>query len=353
MRSSVDALERDIAEMRAMASAIKPASELLANSPSPEVKAYLSVRRRFDYSSLIVALYASFEQFVEDILTSYVNIIAKQVSYGSLPDQLTGKHLQKTAELLAKGEINQVRYPGLTHFQLIKNLFHCLSGNSPYELNYIAVAAHDRNVRYDELGVLLRSVDFSHEDIRHAQPLIKWYYDEQKMTGELPASVPATVIQQRLDNFVERRNDVAHRGGNPSDRLGIEAMQDLVEFVSALAHSIFTLFVSHYFRNRHVGTTDCERLTLVEGPYKKQHVWVVERPLSRLYLEQPAFALAPSFLVRWGRVKSLQLQEADHASVEPDGTGSVGVRLDFPAPRGAELYVLSSEDETIWPAPPG
>ena len=78
-----------------MASAIKPASELLANSPSPEVKAYLSVRRRFDYSSLIVALYASFEQFVEDILTSYVNIIAKQVSYGSLPDRI---HWQAPAE---------------------------------------------------------------------------------------------------------------------------------------------------------------------------------------------------------------------------------------------------------------
>jgi RiboL-PSP-HEPN len=112
VRSSLDALERDIAEMRVMASAIKPANDLLAASTDPDFKAYLSVRRRFDYSALIVALYASFERFVEDILTSYVNIIAKRGSYGSLPPKLTNKHLQKTAELLARGEIDQARYPG-------------------------------------------------------------------------------------------------------------------------------------------------------------------------------------------------------------------------------------------------
>lgn len=352
MRSSVDALERDIAEMRAMASAIKPTSDILAESRHPHVRFYLSVRRRFDYSALIVALYASFERFVEDMLISYVKVIAKQNSYASLPRKLTNKHLRKSAELLTKVDIDQVRYPGVTSFQLIENLFRCLSGNSPYDLNHIVVAAHDRNIRYDELGKLLGLVDLSHESVRQAQPLIDWYYDDQKMTGERPDSVPRAVVSQRLDNFVERRNDVAHRGGSPSDMLGIEEMQGLVEFVFALAHSIFTLFVSHYLRKRHVGAADCERLRLVEGPYKEQRIWVVERPLSRLHVKQPAFALSSTFLVRWGRVQNLQINGVDHISVEPGGTEPVGVRLDFPVPSNAEVYVLGAEDESIWPTPP-
>jgi hypothetical protein len=353
VRSSVDALERDIAEMRAMASSIRPASDLLSKSTNPEVKAYLSVRRRFDYSALMVALYASFERFFEDLLTSYITIITKHDRYGSLPSKLTDKHLRKTAELLAKGEIDQVRYPGQTHLQLIENLFHCLSGNSPYELNHIAVTAHDRNIRYEEMGTLLKIVDLSHDHIRQAQPLIDWYCEDQRITGARPASVPETVVRQRLDSFVERRNDVAHRGGNPSDRLGVEEMQGLVEFVSALAHSIFTLFVSHYLRKRHVGAADCERLNLVEGPYQKQQIWVVDRPRSRLHVKQPAFALSSTFLVRWGRVQNLQIDGVDQTSVEPNGAGSVGVLLDFPVPRNAETYVLGAEDELIWPAPIG
>jgi hypothetical protein len=114
MRSTVDELERDIAEMRAMASAIKPATDLLAKSPNSDVKAYLSVRRRFDYSALVVALYASFERFVEDILTSYTKIITEQEKYGTLPVKLVNKHLKRTAELSGKNEIDQFHYPGVT-----------------------------------------------------------------------------------------------------------------------------------------------------------------------------------------------------------------------------------------------
>jgi hypothetical protein len=351
VRSSIDALEHDVTEMRAMASAIKPASELLTTSANPDVRAYLLVRRRFDYSALIVALYACFERFVEDILSSYVELIANQNSYGLLPQRLIGKHLQKTAELLSKGDIDQIRYPGITPFQLIENLYHCLSGNTDYALNHVAVAAHDRNIRYDELGKLLGLVDLSHDAVRQAQPLIDWYYEDQKMNGPPPLSVPATAIQGRLDNLVERRNDVAHRGGNPSDRLGVDEMQSLVDFVVALSRSIFTLFVSHYLRKRHVGAADCERLSLVHGPYEKKHVWVVRGPRSRLLLNQPVFALSSTFLVRWGRVKNLQVKGAAQTSVEPNSTELVGVELDFPAPGGAHVYVLASEDESIWPPP--
>ena len=68
-------------------------------------------------------------------------------------------------------------------------------------------------------------------------------------------------------NWISRSR--SHSGGNVSDRLGVEEMQELVEFVFALAHSIFTLFVSQYLRKRHVGTADCEALTLVDGPLQK------------------------------------------------------------------------------------
>lgn len=333
-----------------MASAIEPASVLLATSTDPNVKTYLSVRRRFDYSALIVALYASFENFVEDLLTAYVKNVAKRESYEKLPSRLVRKHQTKTGELLAKGEIDQLRYPGVTSAQLIGNLFHCLAGDSPYELNHVAIAYHDRNMRYAELGTLLGLVELSVDTVRQAGPLVDWYYESQKMTGSRPTVVPEIVIQKRLDDFVERRNDVAHRGGDPLNRLGIEEMRDLVEFVFALAHSIFTLFVSHYLSKFHVGAVGCARLTLVEGPYRNQHVWIVKSPSIRLHTSQPSFALSQRFLVRWGRVQSLHIDGVDHPSVGPGSTELVGVRLDFPAPRSGRLYMLDAEDEVIWPA---
>lgn len=333
-----------------MASAIKPVNVLLAKSASPEVKAYLLVRRRFDYAALIIALYASFERFVEEILTSYTRIISQQERYGLLPQGLITKHLTKTAELLSKGKIDDFRYPGLTSNQLVENLHLCLSDAWPYELNHVAVTAHDRNIRFDELGKLLGLVDLSHDAVRHAQPLVQWYLQDQDLSGAPPASVPTTVIHQRLDQFVERRNDVAHRGGNPSDRLGVDDMQSLVEFIHALSASIFTLFVSQYFVKVHVGKAGCEQLRRVEGPFNKQSVWVVERPTSVLYINQPVFALSTGFLTRWGRIQSLRINDTDHVFVTPDENEAVGVQFDFRAPESAQVYILGSEDETIWTA---
>jgi hypothetical protein len=257
-------------------------------------------------------------------------------------------NLEFSSTSVSGREGDLLRYPGVTHFQLIANMYHCLSGKTPYDLNYVAVAAHDGNLRFAEMGKLLRVVDVSHDDIRQALPLIEWYYNDRKLTGAAPVSVPTIVVQQRLDELVERRNDVAHRGGNPSNRLGVEEMQALVEFVLALSRSTFILFTSHYLRSHHVDNEDCERMKLVEGPYKKQHVWIVQRPQSPLHINQPAFALSTTLLARWGRVRNLQVDGIDHPRIEPGGPESIGVLLDFPAPENAEVYVLRAEDPSVW-----
>lgn len=352
MRSTLEAFQGDIEEIHVMASAIKPANDLLAQSTDSAVRRYLAVRRRFDYSAVIVALYASLERFVEDLVISYAEVASRRDLYTALPERLVSKHLQKTAELLSRGRIDQARYPGVTQHQLIENLFGCLSGATPYTLNPVAVAAHDKNIRYDELQTLLNVVDISHDAVRRADPLIEWYIGEQKMTGARPDAVPTLVVQQRLDNLVERRNDVAHRGGNPTDRLGIDEMRSLVEFVSALCRSVFTLFVSHYLRKWHVGTSGAGLLTLSRAPLQKKHVWVVNPPSFQLRVTQPIFALSPGFLARWGRVQSLRIGTDDQAVIDPGGTHPVGVRLDFAAPAGAELYVTAGEDEVVWPVIP-
>jgi hypothetical protein len=352
MRSSVQVLERDIAEIQAMASSITPVNELLRRSSDPTVSAYLSVRRRFDYSALIVALYASFERFVEDIISIYAQTLARRGNYSSLPTGLIRKHLNKSAELLGRA-IDNSRYPGVSHLQLVENLFMCLSGNSAYSLNHPAIIAHDQNLRYNELGSLLTVVELTHEDVRRAGPLLDWYRNEQGLAGVSLNEVPQIVVRQRLDNLVERRNDIAHRGGNPTERLGGDEIRELVDFILALAHSVFTVFVAGYFGKHHVGSSDCAQLERTEGPYEGQRVWVVKPPSLRLYVSQPIFALSAGFLARWGRVESLRIDGVDHTSIEPGGDKDIGVKFGFATPKTARLFVLAQEDELIWPAAAG
>ena len=348
MRSSVEVLERDVAEMKALADSIRPASDLLAVHGDSRIKAYLSIRRRFDYSALIVALYASFEQFVEDILRSYVTSLAKSQSYGNLPPKLTAKHLRKSAEFLARGEINLERHPGFTSIQIVENLLSCLKGSAEYQLNSIAVTAHDRNIRYEELAMLFSSIGLVHDSLRQADPLIDWFVSDQHLVGPRPTQVPATIIKQRLDELVGRRNDVAHRGGNPSDRLGAEEMIGFVDFIGALARSIHTLLVSEYLQ-QDANKKNSVSLSLLKGPFRDNSIWVVQPPNCTLYVNQPAFALSKTFLVRWGRIRSLKIKGEDRTTInENEICDSVGVLFDFAAPPTSRVFVSKADDNFAW-----
>ncbi|MFJ7660709.1 MAE_28990/MAE_18760 family HEPN-like nuclease, partial [Methylobacterium sp. NPDC097178] len=325
MRSSIEALERDISEITAMARSIDPISKLLNSSENREIQAYLQVRRRFDYSAVIIALYASFERFMEDIVTAYVTILSRQDRYAALPQNLLSRHLMRTGEILSKSRIDAARYPGVTANKLVENLHLCLTGAHPYELNHVAITSHDRNMRYDELGLTLKLVEISQDDVRKAQPLLDWYYKEEGPVGDPPEIVPVTVLRERLDGLVERRNDIAHRGGNPSDRLGAEGLQRLVDFIQALASSIFTIFVAKYLGKIRVGKSGCEQFVRVRDPLQQQMVWVIAPTKSALYVGQPIFALSRNFPVRWGRVTSLRLGNRIRRRIAANSSQQIGV----------------------------
>ena len=333
--------------MREMNAAL-PASLYSAAAADPAIKAYLAIRRRFDYSALIVALYAAYETFVEELIASYIDVVSQNRAYDDLPQGLQKKHLLKTGELLSRRELDQARHPGITPRKLVDNLYDCLSGATPYLINHSAVLAHDANFRLDELKTILGLAEINLDEIRRDRQFISWYCSDQEIQENWPLIVPETVLKQRLDDLVGRRNSVAHRGGNPDDRLGPDEMHKLIEFVHALSQSIFALFVSGYLRQRYIAEAKSSKLTFVKGPFKEKHVRVVQKPATKLYIGQAAFALSPSGSVRWGRITGLQVDQTALMEVEPGGNQHVGVETDFPAPKVMDVFTLSADDDLVW-----
>lgn len=89
MRSTLDELNRELSDLRALVTSIEPVNKALSDAKDSAVQRYVSIRRRFDYAAFVVAIYASFEKFVEELLSSYVRLEAKRLDYLSLPKKLT------------------------------------------------------------------------------------------------------------------------------------------------------------------------------------------------------------------------------------------------------------------------
>lgn len=356
MRSTLDELISELADLKALVASIEPVNLALANNVDSVVQKYVSIRRRFDYAAFAVALYASFEKFVENLIAAYVRLESRRVQYAALPPKLTYKHLTGTAELLWRGRLGEGRYLGMSQQAVVKNLFECLSGTTPYNLNEAAVIAHDANLRAGEVDAVFGAIGIEKICDRacRSDAMVDWYCVAQGLDAAPQDGVKRTVVEERLKDIVERRNVVAHRGGHPVELLGGAAMSDAIGFTESLSRSIFGLLVGRYLETHHVTSGKCVELSLRpgDGPFKKRTIVVVEKPIHRIFVGQPVFVIQESTGARWGRIQSLRIGEVETNAIDPsiEAPNGIGLGLDFKYPKNTDvkLIALTSDDDVVW-----
>lgn len=352
MRSVLDELTKELKELSALVASIAPVNAALAGHQDSLVRQYVLVRRRFDYAAFAVALYASFEKFIEGLIAAYAQLESCRLQYAELPQKLVKKHISRTAEMLSRGRIGEGRYVGLTELEVVKNLFDCLNGVRPYTLNEAAVVAHDLNLRAGEIDALFAAVGIEQlcDRVRWADPLVEWHCVAQGLDAPPQEGVPPAIVEKRLEGIVERRNQVAHRGGNPIDLLGADDMADAVGFIEAFSRSVFSLAVGRYLQDHHAATAIQLRQREGDGPYQAGTVVVVDKPADRIFVGQPVFVIVGSIGSRWGRIQSIKVNDAN-VQVVDDGVAAengIGVALDFKCPKSASLVALPVEDDVVW-----
>jgi hypothetical protein len=154
-----------------------------------------------------------------------------------------------------------------------------------------------------------------------------WYRETRNLEMPSQGGVKRTVIEERLKDIVERRNQVSHRGDIPIDLPGDEEMSVTVAFIKSLATSIFGLVAGRYLQAHHAASTSRIELTLRtgDGPYKNRTIVVVDKPAQRLFVGQPVFVTVEGNGVRWGRIRSLQVDDADIQEIKVNTIAPCGV----------------------------
>lgn len=346
MRSTLDELDKELNELTALVASITPVNAVLAVHQDSVVQQYVLIRRRFDYAAFIVALYASLEKFIENLVAAYARLEVRRLQYVDLPPKLVRKHILRSAELLSRGRLGEGRYTGLTELNVVKNLFECLNGATPYTLNDAAITAHDLNLRVSEIDALFAAVGIEQicDRIRRTDALLEWYCTAKELDTLPHDGVPTTTVDEQLNNIVERRNQVAHRGGNPDDLLGVSAMNDAIRFIEAFSKSLFAITVGRYLRDHHAVSGLHFRKR-----YKKGTVVVVEQSTQRLFVGQPVFVIIDATGARWGRIQSIKIDDTHVLAIEgPTPASGIGIALNFKCPTGAALVALMVDDDVVW-----
>lgn len=354
MRSILDELNHDLDELKTFVASIGAASGALMGLDQAAARQVVSIRRRFDNAAFTVALYSSFEKYVDTLAATFASLEARRVPYFELPSKLQNKHLQRSADLLSRGRLGEGRFAHLSIVGVVENLFNCLKGHTPYALNEAAVVWHDANLRAGEVDTVFADIGIDQicTQACRGDALKEWHAATQMLTVAPLEDVPRTVIDERLSDLVERRNQITHRGGNPDNLLGADAMNEAIAFINALSNDIFATVVGCYLKHHYDGSPNSSMLEQLpnNGPFRNGTIVVVGTPSVRLFVGQPIYANKSSGAARWGRIQSLKMNDADidHVEAGTSAPQGVGVGLDFKCSRGSPLVVLSVEDDLIW-----
>jgi hypothetical protein len=351
MRSTLEALLVAVSELRTFVESIGPVYALLDKHDNPTIRGNLSRRRNLDYTAFVITLYAAFEKFVEDLAWSRTELDTTRIKYSELSGKLRQKHLRDSAELLTRSRLGEGRYTGVGELDVVANLHSCLSDGKMYKLNRHAVVHHDMNLREDVVQRFFASLGVENVNMlaRRATPMLKWFNEEVEGIVD---KIPETVISYRLNDLVDRRNQVAHSGADVGESLAPSAMKEKLAFVEAYARSLFEIIAGSYLHRHYVEYGIGKRLEKPKRLLKDGFVAIVPAPTCRLWVGQPILGERQGQVDRWGEVMSLQVDGNSVDSVEDNSpTAEVGLRVSFQITQGTSLYVLERKDEAVWPLP--
>ena len=352
MRSTLDAFLSEIGELKIFVKSIGEVDKKLADHKDPSIRACRNIRRRLDYAAFIISSYTALERFVEDIVWSHTELEASRNKYSDLCEKLRTKHFRQSGELICKSRLGEGRYRGVTEPEIVRNLYKCLADHENYKLNRHAVVHHDRNLRSDVLAELFGRLGIENfmDAVCGIQGMKKWYGIDQGTDRCPENSVLKRIIDLKLGDHVERRNQVSHAGRDLDQYLDADEMMDRLKFLEAFGRSMFDILAHMYIDRYYIKSGEAVSIGRpIEGPFKEKKVAVVAKPPCKIFKGQPIIGVLDKQVNRYGYIEEVRVNDSTVDSIDPgSGFPDANLKTDFKMTRRIEMWVLPEIDHAIW-----
>jgi len=186
--------------------------------------------RVMEHSLVVGRLYAIYETFCESLLSDWIDFLTTNFSYSDLPEKMIEYYPHGFSAIMTM--LPSPRYPSLTREGMISRYHGALQGVEGYSLNSECLVHHKNNLRLEELSDIFGRCGL--------EAVGEWAAKSPDLVSALPNGNDRALdqIKSRLSDFIQYRNDSSHGGVSPDEILGHEELDELVDFIMALANSI-------------------------------------------------------------------------------------------------------------------
>ncbi|MDP3812898.1 MAG: MAE_28990/MAE_18760 family HEPN-like nuclease [Hydrogenophaga sp.] len=178
-------------------------------------------------SACVTRLYAIYEDFVETLVSDYLDVVPDLCAFEDLTDTMRAEYRVGISHLLNR--LESPRYRHLNHGDLIRWYHEALTAHSPYRFVPEALTRHDENLRLAVLDGMLKRVQLADLQgwLSHHEAIAALFDEPVALWGQ---------VEAELKNFIQLRNDAAH--GSLSSLAGPETLLRHCDLSSALVQAL-------------------------------------------------------------------------------------------------------------------
>ncbi len=183
-----------------------------------------------EHAALIGRLYAVYEHFVEELLSKWLVMRTRGVTYTNLAPEFRAAYEAHFAAMLARA--GEGRYDHLSYEAMISDQAAAYAGAAEWRVYPECLIHHDKNLRFETLNeVVTRCGVGDFQGWVSKSSLLANYF------GGRQALLDRT--QNELKEIVQYRNAAAHAHTAIDETIGLEQFQQYVDFIEALCRTLF------------------------------------------------------------------------------------------------------------------
>ena len=185
-----------------------------------------TAEKRFRNKAVFISLYGAFEQFIEALLSDYIEHLQTYIpNFSELPKRVRNEYVEKWKKF--HGKLKYPQYKDITEREIVENLHEVVCNDK----NKIMPNCYKRN-----------GGNYKYKVIRGTFYGIGIELDNVKRYFVYPIGDDITrfeAIQDSVDDLVERRNNIAHTATDDGTLLDIEGMKRYVNVIRVFSKTLF------------------------------------------------------------------------------------------------------------------
>ena len=295
-----------------------------------------------NYNAVIISLYGCYENFIDNILIDFLDILAEiGIDYEKLDKSIISNHERLVGNFLSN--TNRYKNYDLNTKDIINKLNGCINGESNYKLNSRILINHSGNLNIESINTLFNQIGIKDiwNRVKNTNDFIDFYGLKENIKDR--ESVKKFLIKDNdiifnmINDLVERRNSVAHSWNEDTRVSNEELREKYIPFILIICKAIYRILMeviyNYLFENNKL-----IKIQTIHNIYNNR-ILCINSEENVIYVNDFIYIIRNQ-KKSLAKVENIQI---DHVNVEKcDEQQDIGLKLDTKINGADEIYIYKN-----------